>query len=368
MHKNIIIISSDFTGHGHKSITTAITEQLENYPEIKVHVIDGFSLSGSLGLKIGKMYGTITRASKDLWKMIWELSYKKPSLLIDVTETSIRSRFTRLLKTVNPDAIIVTHPNYYSSVINVLEGYPKKIPVYSIVADPVSISPLWCDARAEYTLCPTLEAKEACMSMGVPEEKIKVFGWPVRKRFREHLEVRAAAEDYNSSRPVNFTVMSGGEGSGNMGRIVRILAKNFNCKIKVVCGRNKLLKKRLEYTLPEKYSEKVEILGFVNDIQNLMLESDIMFTRASPNTFMEAVMCNAPLVITGALPGQEEGNPDFVEKYNLGVVSRGIRQLKHTVQELLENDAAKLNGIKKSQRDYRQPDSVKNIVEFILNN
>ncbi len=369
MHNNIIIISSDFTGHGHKSITTSLTEQFSNYSQVKVHIIDGFSLSGSIGLKIGKLYGTITRASKDLWKMIWEISFKKPSLIIEITETSIRSRFIRLLNTVNPDAIICTHPNYLGSVLNVLEDYHKKIPIYAIVADPVTISPLWADARAEYTICPTQEAKEAVVRMGVPEEKTRVFGFPVRERFKAHMATENAnAADYDMSRPAKFTVMSGGEGSGNMGRIVRILAKNFNCRIRVICGRNKMLKKQIEYTLPEKYKDKVEILGFVNDIQNIMLDSDILFTRASPNTLMEAVMCNAPLVITGALPGQEEGNPGYVEKYKLGVVCDGIKKLKITVQGLLDNNAEKLNGIKRSQREYRDPDIAKNIVEFILNN
>ena len=42
--------------------------------------------------------------------------------------------------------------------------------------------------------------------------------------------------------------------------------------------------------------------------------SDIMIARGSPNSFFEGVVMNVPLIITGALPGQEQGNPELVER------------------------------------------------------
>ena len=78
-------------------------------------------------------------------------------------------------------------------------------------------------------------------------------------------------------------------------------------------------------------------------------------------------MCNLPLVITGALPGQEEGNPVFAEAYNLGVVCKETRRIKETTQMLLGNHAEVLNKIKKSQLEYRDPDISKKIVSFIFN-
>ncbi len=53
--------------------------------------------------------------------------------------------------------------------------------------------------------------------------------------------------------------------------------------------------------------------------------------RGSPNVIMEAVACNVPLIITGALPGQEEENPKFVEKHKLGVVCESTGKIKDVV-------------------------------------
>ena len=65
----------------------------------------------------------------------------------------------------------------------------------------------------------------------------------------------------------------------------------------------------------------MRILGFVTEIENLMLESDIMIARGSPNSFFEAVVMNVPLIITGALPGQEQGNPGIGGKLRAGASS-----------------------------------------------
>ncbi len=374
MYKNILILSSDVTGHGHKSITESLLEQFANFPKTQVRVVDGFSLFGNIGLSIGKMYGSITRTSKDAWKGIWDITLKRPSLFIEFTELAIHERFVKLLNEMSPDVIVVTHPSYNAAVTRILSKINYHIPLFAVVADPVTITPLWCNPQATFTICPTPEAKEACLKYGVPEDRIRVFGFPVRQRFTAHMSklIESGADseqlEYIPRYPLRFTIMSGGEGSGNMSRLARILLKNFDCNIRLVCGRNKILKQALEHTLAEKYKDKVEILGFTEHIDKLMLDSDIIFMRASPNTLMESVMCNIPVVITGALPGQEEGNPAYVLKHGLGAVCTDPKKLKETVADMLTDKCQKLIEIKKSQLQYANPYSARDIVHFIMDN
>lgn len=361
----IMIISSEYTGHGHKSITEALAEQFLKHSGVELDIVEGYSLSGNFGLTIGKLYGSITRASKDLWKLIWDISTRHPYAIIDIIENSIQESFLRILNDRNPDVIVATHPNYVSAVINIMEKNNIKIPLYPMVADPVSITPMWSDARARYTICPTTEAKDACLRFGLPESKSKVFGFPVRERFCKEIPPPGIVS-FDAGKPLRCLIMSGGEGSGNMGRIARSILDNFNSTVRIICGRNKALKRRLELTLLDKYAERIEISGFVNDMESVMSQSDILFARASPNVMMEAVMCNLPIIITGALPGQEQGNPAYAEKYNLGIVCTEPRRITAAVQSLLVNNAELLNKIKKSQYEYRDTGIAKNIVDFIL--
>jgi processive 1,2-diacylglycerol beta-glucosyltransferase len=367
MAKNILIISSNYTGHGHKSITESLLEKFSLYPDVNVHVIDGFSLIGNVGLRIGKLYGSITRNAKEVWKLLWDISMKKPSIINDFTEISMRENFLKLLQSVKPDLILSVHPNFNGSVLNILKEYDINIPFVILIADLVSISPLWADERADYVICPSIESKYKCLEFGVNEAQLKVTGFPVRKRFVDHNNSSHEERTYSRTRPFECLIMSGGEGSGNMNTIARILLKNFNCKVKIITGRNKVLKRRLERSLYERVgTERVEIFGFTENVQELMLSSDIAITRGSPNVMMEVVACNVPLIVTGNLPGQEEGNPGYLLKHNLGVVCKDTQRLKSIVRELLLNNGSKLKKIKKSQKKFFNPNAAKEIVDFIV--
>ena len=364
MNKNILIISSDNTGHGHKSITESLCEKIEKDPNLNVHVVDGFSLGGLPLLKIGRFYGPITRKSEELWKFVFRFSSYCPGFINIFIESLIKHNFLKLLDEVKPDLILSVHPNFNGSILNILKKQSIKIPFITFIADLVNVSSLWADRRADFIISPTLEAREKCIEFGVPDEKIKVIGFPVRSRFFRTSTNKK--ENYKAGTPLKCLIMSGGEGVGNMQDIAKILLDHFNCTVKIVAGRNEKLKEQLEQSLKSQYGKKVEIYGFTKDIQDLMLDSDIAFTRGSPNVMFESFSTNTPIIITGALPGQEEDNPAFAEKLNLGVVCKDIKDIQHTITQLLDNEAEKLNEIIHSQRKFIKPQAAEEIIEFII--
>ena len=42
--RRLLIISAEFTGHGHKSISDSLMERLAIYKDLEVRTIDGFDL------------------------------------------------------------------------------------------------------------------------------------------------------------------------------------------------------------------------------------------------------------------------------------------------------------------------------------
>lgn len=364
MDKKVLIISSDNTGHGHKSITESLCEKIEMDPGIKVHVVDGFSLGGHTLLNIGKSYGPITRKSENLWEMVFNFSAENPSLINKLIENLIKNNFLKLLDEVKPDLILSVHPNFNGSILNILEKQSINISFITLIADLVNISPLWADKRADYVISPTTEARDKCIEYGVPAEKIKVLGFPVRSRFFRNSANKKVS--YRDGAPLKCLIMSGGEGVGNMKTIAEILLKQFDCHVKIVAGRNKKMKAMLEQSLKSKYGDNVDILGFTKDIQDLMFDSDIAFTRGSPNVMFEAFSSNTPIIITGALPGQETDNPAFAEKLNLGIICYDPSEIQPAITQLLENDAEKLNDIIDCQKKVINPRVAEEIIQFIL--
>lgn len=364
--KNVVIISSDYTGHGHKSISESLLEQFNQYDDVNVNIIDGFDLGGNMWVKVGKSYGLVTRNAKELWKLAWKISKRNPTFIHEFTELTIRENFIKMLRKLKPDLILSVHPIFNSPILNILREYKINIPFAIFVADLVSISPLWADKRADCIICPTEEARQRCIGFGVPESSIRVIGFPVRSRFTQHISQGGQKPDYSLDRPLDCLIMSGGEGSGDMSAVSKLLLDNFNCNVQIIAGRNETMKEKLERTLSLQYPGRVEVHGYVTNIQDYMLKSDIAFTRGSPNVMMEAIACNVPLIITGALPGQEQENPDFAVNNKLGIFCEELSSLSSVVSDLLAENAKGLNEIKQAQREYFDHDSAKKIVETCL--
>jgi processive 1,2-diacylglycerol beta-glucosyltransferase len=361
MTKKILVISSEHTGHGHKSISESLHEKISMDTPLDIHVVDGFSLGGSALLNIGKSYGPITRYSAELWNAIWHFSAKNAFLVDKFIEMMIRKNLLALINDVKPDLILSIHPNFNGSVINILRKEDIQIPFGTLIADLVNIYPLWADKRADFILSPTEEAKEKCLEYGVREDKISVVGFPVRERFHNH-----SGNHNKEISTFNFLMMSGGEGVGNMNVIAEQLLEHFNCTVTLIAGRNEKLKLQLESSLKGRFGDRAQIYGFVKNIQEFMLSADIAITRGSPNVMFEAFATNLPIIITGALPGQEKDNPLFAEKHNLGVYCKETENLPSIIDGLLANNGERLTAIKESQRNFINKHAAEDILNFLL--
>merc|ERR1712038_142601 len=62
----------------------------------------------------------------------------------------------------------------------------------------------------------------------------------------------------------------------------------------------------------------VKPMGFVSRMAEYMVAADILITKAGPGTIAEAAALGLPTLLTSFLPGQEEGNVDFVVEKKFG--------------------------------------------------
>lgn len=361
--RKIMLLTTSYTGHGHKSISTAISDHLLKYDDIVINEVESFALIGRIGEDISRLYGPVTRNVSELWRLIFSLSNKSGATVANIMALLIHDRFLKLIESDRPDLILTVHPMFNGSIANLLEYYNLPIPIIAMQADIISIHSTWCDPRATITLCPTQEAYDTSIETGMPPSKMRVTGFPVRSRVCEAARTYDRT-DYDGTRPLKCLVMSGGEGSGNLREYAEVLLDRFGADVTIICGRNEKMRKALSERL-EEYGNMAHVLGFVENPQDYMLSSDLMIARGSPNTIMEAVTCNVPLVITGALPGQEQGNPGFVESHALGVLCDSPDTLGDAVDRLIRNDLAKYRAIKQAQREYRSFDSAKDIATIV---
>lgn len=369
MKKRVLILTSYVTGHGHKSITNALEVELNKHEDVEYKAVEAFEFGGKVGLRIGKLYAPIIRTSEDMWKFIYSMSATEPRLVKTVIKKVIKRKFYKLVDEFNPDIIITVHAAFNSAVVDLLQKRQgkKKIKFATVFADLISISPLWVEPRADLMIAPTKEAWVYAIKNGADEEKMAIINLPVRKEILKAggkikmIDDKAIREKEN----IDFLLMSGGEGSGDMGTTVEKLLKIPNSRISVVAGRNSKLKEVLEDKFSE-YLDRVTVYGYVKDVENLMTNHDVGIVRGSPNVLMECITCTLPVIITGALPGQEEGNIDFVLLNDLGLLCTKQNDLLKTVNKLIDNNKERLIKIRKSQLAFRDLESGKKIVDRIL--
>ena len=97
-------------------------------------------------------------------------------------------------------------------------------------------------------------------------------------------------------------------------------------------------------------------MGFVDNIQNVMCDSDILIMRASPNSVMEAVALNKPVIVFGQLAGQELHNPQMLESHGLVLHCPDAEKLPACIKRLTQNDGAEIERMKACQRAYAPGD------------
>jgi 1,2-diacylglycerol 3-beta-galactosyltransferase len=74
------------------------------------------------------------------------------------------------------------------------------------------------------------------------------------------------------------------------------------------------------------------IYGFVHEMPDFMRAADILLTKAGPGTISEALIAGLPMILYSRLPGQEDGNVDFVISEGVGVWAPESDTIIHAIK------------------------------------
>ena len=213
----------------------------------------------------------------------------------------------------------------------------------------------------------TEEAKKRAIEFGMPKDKVKLLGLPIRPDFALKDAQKARQREKIDLKPKLFTIlmMGGGEGSGKMFEIVKALDEaKLKVQMIVICGRNKHLEEKLAKAA-ETLSFPLKVYGFTEDVAGLMSKSDIIITKGGPGSIAEALAMNLPMIIMSWLPGQEEGNVKYVRDENVGRVSEDPKEIALIVRELQTNKK-ELEKIKENIKRVRKPHASFDIARLLL--
>lgn len=334
MKKKILYLFSD-TGGGHRSAATALMSAVEHLRKDKYHqeMVDVFATcSGFLNI-FAKLYGPVIKYSPKMWGRLyyWLDDEKKLETLEKMSGPFILEELTKLIQEEKPNVIVSVHPMINHLTVKAIKQSGQKIPFVVVITDPVTLHRAWIVPGVDLCVVATPEAEEMAIKYGMPETKIKVFGLPIDPKFF----LKAKRKKHLESDLFTVLLMGGGEGAGKMYEIIEELDRQkVKVQLVVIAGRNQGLEKRLKENA-EKFSFPLRVHGFTDKVHEIMAESDLIITKAGPGTIAEALTMNLPIIITSWLPGQEEGNVEYVVREKVGRVSKDPKKVVEIVKELM---------------------------------
>jgi 1,2-diacylglycerol 3-beta-galactosyltransferase len=241
------------------------------------------------------------------------------------------------------------------------------VPFVTVVTDLASVHPLWLHPQADACYVATEEARRAALAAGLDAARVHVLGLPIRPAFAQPYPPGAKLKRTLGLAPDRPAVllMGGGDGVGPVETIAHALDDALapdDGQIVVICGRNEALRARLT---AHAWSVPARILGFVDEMPAWMHACDALVTKAGPGTIAEAFICGLPLLLSGFIPGQEEGNVGYVVEHGAGAFERDPRAIARTIAAWFGPQAAARARMAENARRLGRPQATFDIVASI---
>ncbi len=363
---HILFLFSD-TGGGHRSAAKAIIEALNIYHPgfVTTEMLDFFVEYAPPPFDMAVTTYAPMSQVPDLWELGYKLSNGKyrSKLVYDVLWPYIRSAATRLVEEHPCDMFISVHPIINTPLLRTLG--PDHNPYVIVITDMVSTHAFWYNKNATLTISPTKEAKQRGLEIGMDPDSIIVLGQPIADEFRQPSPPKAKLRErlgWPQDLPVVLMV-GGGEGMGPLKEtVIAVDQVGMDLMMAVIAGRNKALKHNLETA---NLKTKNIVYGFVEDMPDLMNAADIIVTKAGPGTISEAFIAGLPIILYSRMPGQEEGNVDYVVEKGAGVWAPYPEQVVNTLKDWVNHPENRLK-VAATSKSLAHPDASKDIAQKII--
>jgi processive 1,2-diacylglycerol beta-glucosyltransferase len=200
----------------------------------------------------------------------------------------------------------------------------------------------------------------------VREDRLTVTGIPIHPVFSREKKREQCLKNQGlkADRPIVLQ-LSGGFGVGPVEKLFRgLLDVQTPLQIVAVAGKNEAAKKQLQAIRPPA-RHRAKILGFTDQIDELMACADIVLSKPGGLTTSEVLARGAAMAVINPIPGQESRNCDFLLENGAAIKINNVGTMAFKIEELL-NDRARLDAIKKSARRIAKPQAAFDVARIAM--
>lgn len=419
----ILFMSAD-TGGGHRASAESLANQfMRHYPGSEYDLIDVWTPTNVFPFKtLVPSYKRMSARPME-WRFFYHLTNTFISEFCSDIYTKLRCerKIRRQMEEYDPDVIISVHPTMNTLPMRISRKISKKrgkyVPYFTVVTDFGSGHCTWFTRSVDKMYIASDRIRKLARRRGlIPNNKLVMSGLPIRHDFALQAENMGERHSENGKqyrekmketlgldpKKKNVLLMGGGEGVGSIATISEALYKQLkkdgvDATICVVCGRNEKLKEEimnknwdaLDMTIKLSKRQRVKKffrkylrrskedriqaanrsngnvnvvgLGFVTNMAEYMVATDVLVSKAGPGTIAEAAALGLPVLITSFLPGQEAGNVDIVIDGGFGKFQKYPNEIAWEASDWL-NDDTLLEKMSQNSAKLGNPNAASDIV------
>ena len=357
-----VLILSCSTGGGHNSCAKYIKEELINN-NIECEFKDFFDIVNSKAKELSsKIYlstlaneGMIFQKVYTLGELYSKTKLKSPVYIVNKLH---KKALLNYIDKNNFDLVITTHL-FPALTLTAINKKNKKINFIMVSTD--------------YEPCPFIEEtkpdklvinkylENRFIQKGINKDILLKTGIPVSTKFI------TTSKDIKKELKINnekvILVMLGSMGFGRISDIINNILNINNIKVIVVCGSNKDLYNKLNTI----QNNKLIVLGYTNNINNLIYSSDIVLSKPGGLSTTEIASIGKPLIHIFKIPGIETYNTNFFESKKMSINCNTKDEIISNIENLLNNIDLQKEMID-NQRKYINQKSAKDLVDYIIEN
>jgi processive 1,2-diacylglycerol beta-glucosyltransferase len=369
-----ILILYASLGSGHVSAAKALCEAFRSLDEVEdVQIEDAFEFANPIIREtLTTIYERLSESAPQLYRVIYEGSdvttldgSNSDNMLYAKIERPFLRDLERFVKDSKADAIICVQqiPSRLLQLLDRKGELPQ--PHYVVVTDVMAHS-TWLNPGVKGYFLPSDLTAEVLSQRGIDRDLMTVSGIPVKldvtqPKTREEMRSRHALP---FDVPV-ITLFGGGLQNKRVRVIVsKLLEGNMPGLLIVVAGRNETLLENLA-DLPSGSHMKLRKLSTIDYVDDLVVASDLVITKAGGLITSEVLARGTPMVIIDPFPGQEEWNADAISAMGAGIQIRLPGMVPPAVMHLL-NHPDQLAFMRQQSEKMGQPHAALKIAKTIL--
>ncbi len=365
-----ILVLHASVGAGHRRAADALAEAFARRSPGQIRVEDVLDYTNPLFREAyAHSYLRLTDKLPALWGYVYEQTdrdfFRFATELRTLVDAIWAWGLRKLIRDYAPEVIVCTH-FLPVEVLALRKGRARMTqPLYCVVTDYAAHA-FWAYRDVDRYFVATEETREQLVARGVASKTIACNGIPVDPRVTlpKTRDEQRHARGFPLDKPM-ITLFGGGLEANRVRVIVEgLVRQKVPATLVVVAGRNRSLLAEI-FDLHSDGPVELRKLGFIDYVDDLVVASDIVITKAGGLTVSEVLARGRPMIIIDPIPGQEESNADYLAGVGAAISIRLPQHVPFAVTQLL-SDAQRLAHMSNSASRAARPRAALDIVETIL--